>query len=187
MNQIRCIVLIIIYPCKHLKKKKKNETDLGKQAKEFMDKGALVPDDVIIDMVVNRLAQDDAKEKGWLLDGFPRTGAQAEAMAKKGIHPNAVIVLDVSDEALIERVTGRRLGSDGKIYHIKFNPPPEGLEVTQRDDDTAETAGKRIQTYKDNYNAIIVQYKEEIVKKIDGNGAPSDVAVEVIKALTRGE
>ena len=107
-------------------------------------------------------------------------------MTAKGIIPTDVVVLSVSDEALIERVCGRRLGSDGKIYHIKYNPPPEGLEVTQRDDDTEETAGKRIQTYKDNFAPIIAQYAPEIIKTIDGNGAPADVAIEVIKAL-RGE
>jgi adenylate kinase len=95
--------------------------------------GALVPDDVIIGIVKDRLKSSDCKQKGWLLDGFPRTGVQAEAMAKAGIVADKCIFLDVPDEKLIERCEGRRTDpKTGAIYHLKFNPPPNDTEVKKR-------------------------------------------------------
>ena len=100
-------------------------TDLGVRAKEFMDRGDLVPDEVVVGMVVEALDTDKAKSAGWLLDGYPRSASQADAITKEGIIPDAVILLDVPDDILVERVVGRRMDPEtGKIYHLKFNPPP---------------------------------------------------------------
>ena len=103
-------------------------TEVGKLAQEYMSQGKLVPDEVIIGAVKERLAQPDCQQKGWLLDGFPRTGAQAQALVDAGIHADTFIFLDVPDEDLIERVVGRRADPvTGKIYHMKFSPPELSL------------------------------------------------------------
>jgi adenylate kinase len=108
------------------------ESDIGNAAKEFMDRGELVPDNVIIDLVVDRLAQDDCKANGFLLDGFPRTAAQAEALKEAGVEIDAFILMDVPAEVLVERVEGRRLDPEtGKIYHMTFSPP-ENDEIADR-------------------------------------------------------
>jgi len=100
-------------------------TETGKQADGFMKAGQLVPDAVIIAMVKERLDMDDCKKNGWLLDGFPRTGAQAAALEEIGVEPDCVILLEVPDEELIKRVVGRRSDPEtGKIYHMTFFPPP---------------------------------------------------------------
>jgi adenylate kinase family enzyme len=117
-------------------------SELGLRAKEFMDAGKLVPDDLIISMVVARLRQQDVRERGFLLDGFPRTGEQAKALMEAGLGADAFVLLEVPDEVLVERVEGRRSDpQSGKIYHLKFNPP-ENAEVAarlvQRSDDTRE-------------------------------------------------
>ncbi|MFS7981913.1 putative adenylate kinase [Helianthus anomalus] len=118
-------------------------SEIGNQAKEYMNSGRLVPDEVVTTMVIGRLSRDDAKEKGWLLDGFPRSFAQAQSLEKMKI-PDIFIALDVPDEILIDRCVGRRLDPEtGKIYHIK-NFPPETEEVKARlitrADDTEEKA-----------------------------------------------
>ncbi|MFN9942306.1 MAG: nucleoside monophosphate kinase, partial [bacterium] len=120
-----------------------------------MDLGALVPDDLIISIVKARLSRADCRTKGWLLDGFPRTRVQAEALKAAGISPTHFVLLDVPDSILVERCVGRR--SDpvtGKIYHLKYNPPPDDAEVrgrlVHRSDDTEEAMGKRIKMYHDN-------------------------------------
>jgi adenylate kinase len=135
-------------------------SELGMKAKECMDNGALVPDDLIIDIVKSRLAQEDCQEKGWLLDGFPRTGAQAEALKQAGISASHFVLLNVPDDILVERCVGRRSDPEtGKIYHLKFTPPPDDPEVqarlVHRSDDTAEAMGKRIKMYKENVEAVI--------------------------------
>ena len=158
-------------------------TDMGKMAKEYMDKGALVPDDVIIGIVRDRLGSDDCKEKGWLLDGFPRTGVQAEALAKEGIEADKFVLLNVPDDVLIERCVGRR--SDpvtGKIYHLKFNPPPEDKEIqarlVHRSDDTAEAMTSRITMYNNNVQAVKGYYKD-ITKEFDGVGDKMELAAKI--------
>ena len=101
----------------------KEGTPAGLEAKEYMDRGDLVPDSCVVSMVVDALDTPDAKEKGWLLDGYPRSASQADAIAKEGIEPDTFLLLDVPDEMLIERVVGRRLDPEtGKIYHLKFSP-----------------------------------------------------------------
>lgn len=171
-----------------LRAAKKEGTELGKQAASFMDAGKLVPDKLVVDLVKERLAQDDCKESGgFLLDGFPRTQAQAHALRDSGVVPNVLLFLEVPEEILVERVVGRR--SDpvtGKIYHLKFNPPPEDPEVqarlVHRSDDTAEKAKTRIAAFNDNLAAIKGEY-EDIWCRMDGNRSKTDVFADVKKFL----
>merc|ERR1711908_111216 len=141
----------------------KDETEVGKQAQGFMERGELVPDEVIIGIVKDRLDEDDCKECGWLLDGFPRTEAQANALTEAGIVPNKVLYLKVPDEMLIERVVGRRLDPEtGKIYHMTFSPPENdevAARLTQRSDDTAEKAVVRLEQFHKNMEAVEACYK----------------------------
>ena len=114
-----------------LREQVKNGTALGKEAKEYMSKGALVPDSVVIGMVKAKLGEPEVKAKGWLLDGFPRTAAQAKAMADLGITADVFLQLEVPDSVLVERICLRRTDPvTGQIYHLKFNPPP--ADVTSR-------------------------------------------------------
>jgi len=142
-------------------------TDAGKRAKGFMDAGALVPNEVVVDMVKNRLAEQDVVERGWLLDGYPRSGEQAEAIEEAGIRPDCFLLINVPDEVLVERVTGRRSDPEtGAIYHLKFKPPPAEVvdRLVQRSDDTEEMVVPRLKTYHDNVNAVVGYYKDVIVE-----------------------
>ncbi len=129
-------------------------TETGKRAKSFMDAGQLVPDEVILAIVKERLAQPDC-EKGYILDGVPRTLAQAEALEKMGVTFDKVVSLEVSDEAIVERMSGRRVCAQcGAPYHVTANPPEIegkcdacGGELTQRKDDAPETVRRRLQVY----------------------------------------
>jgi len=164
-------------------------SDLGKMAKDFMDKGGLVPDDVMIGIVKSRLAEEDCKSKGWLLDGFPRTGVQAKAMEEAGIEAEKFVLLNVPDEVLVERCVGRRTDPDtGKIYHLKFNPPPADEAVqarlVHRSDDTEEAMGKRIVQYKANVEAIKGFYKP-ITKEFDGVGDKMELAKNVAEFISK--
>lgn len=106
-----------------------------------MDRGDLVPNEVVVDMVKNRLAQPDVAQHGWLLDGYPRSLEQAEAIEAVGIRPDIFLLIDVPDELLVERVVGRRLDPEtGEIYHLQFKPPPADIvdRLTQRSDDTED-------------------------------------------------
>ena len=160
-------------------------TPLGVTAKEFMDAGKLVPDELIIGIVTDRIAQDDCKCRGWLLDGFPRTKAQADALAAEGVSADAFLLLDVPDDILVERVTGRRTDPEtGRIYHTTFNPPPEEIKdrLTQRSDDTAEKIVVRVDAFNDNLASIVDSYKDVMVK-VDGVRAPADVFGSIKAAL----
>lgn len=171
----------------------KNETELGRKAKTYMDQGALVPDDITIAMVLDRLSRPDC-EVGALLDGFPRTLAQAEALdralAEKGVAINGVLNIIVPDELLIERVTGRRLcRTCGEPYHIKFNPPQQegicdkdGGPLYQRDDDTEATVQNRLKAYWDQTSPLIGYYRGKgILVDIDGAQA-IDAVTEALQA-----
>nr|GEV02833.1 adenylate kinase 5, chloroplastic [Tanacetum cinerariifolium] len=161
-------------------------SEIGNQAKEYMNSGRLVPDEVVTAMVIGRLSRADAKEKGWLLDGFPRSFAQAQSLEKMKIRPDVFIALDVPDEILIDRCVGRRLDPEtGKIYHIK-NFPPETEEVKARlitrPDDTEEKVKSRLQIYKQNVEAIVSTYSD-LLKKIDGNRSKDVIFGEISSLL----
>ena len=137
-----------------MRAERKSGSELGQRFDEYMSQGKLVPDGMVIELMEKRLLQEDAKN-GAIFDGFPRTVAQAEALdgllAKLGRKIDKVVVINVTREEIVERITGRRLCKEtGREYHIRYNPPPAGVEVTQRGDDTEETAHKRYDTYEQN-------------------------------------
>jgi len=159
----------------------KEGTPAGLEAKEYMDRGDLVPDSCVVSMVVDALDTPDAKSKGWLLDGYPRSASQADAIAKEGIEPDVFLLLDVPDEKLIERVVGRRLDPEtGKIYHMTFSPPPADIvdRLTQRSDDTEEKAKNRLKVHHSNVEAVVGKYESKL-KNIDGDRAKTEVFDEI--------
>ncbi|KAG6964236.1 hypothetical protein JG688_00007789 [Phytophthora aleatoria] len=136
----------------------RDETSLGKQAQGYMDNGQLVPDELIVGVVLERLAQPDCKARGWLLDGFPRTEAQAQALLAARIIPDCVLALDVPDDEVVKRIAGRRLDPEtGKTYHLEFNPPPPEVadRVIQRSDDTEETVRTRLEQFHAHSKAVV--------------------------------
>lgn len=166
----------------------KNGTELGKQVQEIMAKGGLVPDEVTIKMVIARIKEDDCKS-GFMLDGFPRTRPQAEALDEAltadELSLDAIVFIEAADEVIIERITGRRTDpKTGAIYHIKFNPPPEGVEVTQRTDDTEEAVVERLQKYHAETAPIIPFYESKgLLKSIDGLQTPDQVTADILSVL----
>eukprot|EP00762_Andalucia_godoyi_P001718 ANDGO_07163.mRNA.1 Adenylate kinase len=160
----------------------KRGTELGAKAKAFMEAGKLVPDQIIIDLVLDRLAQTDCRNQGWLLDGFPRTRKQALALSAVGVLPDRFVQLDVPDFLLVERVTGRRTDpATGKIYHMKFSPPDSkevAARLVQRADDNEETVRTRLQEYHKNAKEVLEEYAG-LVKRFDGTGAPDDVFLQI--------
>ncbi|WP_031513864.1 adenylate kinase [Desulfofalx alkaliphila] len=172
-----------------------NGTEMGMKAKEYMDKGALVPDEVVIGMVKDRLQEDDCKE-GFLLDGFPRTVEQAvaldETLKDLNINLDAVINIEVPLDKLMARLTGRRVcKSCGASYHVIFNPPAEegkcnscGGELYQRDDDNEQSVGTRLNAYMEKTQPLIDYYKEKgILKPINGDQEIDKVLEEVLAAV----
>jgi len=161
-------------------------TDVGIQAKDYMDSGNLVPDDVIIGIVRDRLNEDDCKQKGWLLDGFPRTAAQADALAEAGVCVDCFIFLNVADEALVDRVVGRRTDPlTGKIYHMTYSPPEDEditARLTQRSDDTEEKVKVRLAQFHANVDAVKGKYSD-IAIDIDGSAKPTDVTSAISLAI----
>ncbi|XWS73036.1 hypothetical protein CRYUN_Cryun02cG0091400 [Craigia yunnanensis] len=160
-------------------------TEIGNKAKEFMNAGRLVPDEIVTAMVTARLSRQDAKDKGWLLDGYPRSFAQAQSLEELNIRPDIYIVLDVLDEILIDRCVGRRLDPvTGKIYHLKnFLPDSDEIKarLVTRADDTEEKVKSRLETYKQNAAAISSTYTS-IMNKIDGN-RPKEIVFKDIDSL----
>ena len=158
-------------------------TDLGKEAKGYMDAGGLVPDEVIIGLVKERIKEPDC-EKGFLFDGFPRTIPQADAMKTAGVPIDAVVDVDVPDEEIIKRMSGRRAHlASGRTYHVIFNPPKvegkddvTGEPLVQRDDDKEEVVRKRLDVYHDQTEPLIDYYKKW---EASGEaGAPKYIRVE---------
>ena len=168
---------------------------LGKQASEYVRRGELVPDQLIIDLVAERLKEKDC-EKGFVLDGFPRTIAQAqsleEMLKKMGLALNCVLSVQVPHELIVERLSGRRTCKGcSALYHVVFDPPKAagtcnrcGGELFQRDDDSAETISNRLRVY-DNQTAPLVSYYRErgLLKSIDGVGKVEDIGKRMIEAL----
>jgi len=159
-------------------------SELGKQAESCMSQGLLVPDELIIGIVKARLEQSDCAERGWLLDGFPRTQQQAQAMKSAGIVPDVFLALQVPDEVVIERVTGRRLDPEtGKIYHLKFDPPAAEIEnrLIQRADDTEEKIRVRLGQFHQNIAAIESEFSSPT--KVDGNQSKAAVFSQICLAI----
>ena len=173
----------------------KEGTELGKKAKEYMDKGALVPDELVVDLVIDRFAQDDAKD-GYVLDGFPRTIPQAEALdnalQKNGDSVDFAINVDVPDENIVNRMGGRRacVGC-GATYHVKYNAPKvEGIcdvcgkELILRDDDKPETVLNRLSVYHEQTQPLIDYYTNKgIERDVDGTKDMNDVFNDIVAIL----
>lgn len=158
-------------------------TEFGKKAADYMSKGMLVPDDLIISLVRDRLSQDDVQQRGWLLDGFPRTRSQAISLQTAGIIPNVLLVLDVPDSAVIKRIAGRRTDpKTGAVYHIVSNPPPAGLHVIQRADDTEEAIIVRLKLFHSNLHEVLACY-ESVTVCINGNRDKDEVTSEIMEQL----
>ena len=165
-------------------------TELGRMASEYINEGKLVPDDVVVGIVKERLSQEDCK-KGFILDGFPRTTAQAEALRESGIRIDKVLLLDVADEVIVERLSGRRECSKcATPYHIVYKPSPAGDkcpcggELIQRDDDNEQTVKNRIEVYHNQTEPIKEYYeKQGILVVAGGCDAVEDTTKAVFKAL----
>jgi adenylate kinase len=165
----------------------KEHTDLGKQAKAFMDAGDLVPDELIVAMAGDRLGQGDAQD-GFILDGFPRTIEQAQALEQQlsamGRRVTAALLIDVPDEEVIRRLSGRRMCvKAGHSYHVEFDPPKhdsvcdqDGSRLVQRDDDKPEVIENRLRVYHDKTKPLVDYYdKLGLMRRIDGTREPADV------------
>ena len=177
------------------KKKKKNGTELGKKAKTFMDQGLLVPDELVVDLVVDRVAKDDCSN-GYVLDGFPRTIPQAEsldaALEKLGSKVDYAVNVEVPDENIINRMSGRRACvSCGATYHIVHIPTKvEGIcdrcgnELILRDDDKPETVKKRLAVYHEQTQPLIDYYNgKKVLVEVDGTRDMNDVFADIVKIL----
>lgn len=165
-------------------------TELGMMAKKIMDAGGLVSDDIIIGLVKSRIAQPDCR-KGFLFDGFPRTIPQANAMKTAGVPINYVIEIDVSDEEIIRRLSGRRMHpSSGRSYHVIFNPPKTdnvddvtGEPLIQRDDDKEETVRRRLEIYHAQTKPLVEYYSKW--SAAGGQGAPKYVRIAGVGSVER--
>ena len=175
----------------------KHGTDLGKLAKSYMDKGALVPDEVTIGIVRERLQADDVKN-GFLLDGFPRNVSQAEALdnilSENNVKLDAVLDVNVEPQILINRIVGRRICKNcGATFHVEFNKPKKdgicdncGSPLVQRADDTVETAGSRLKVYDDSTAPVLAYYqKQDLLKTVNGDQAVDKVFEDIKNVLAK--
>jgi len=173
-------------------------TPLGRQVQAYMERGELVPDGLTVRMVLERMAQPDCRA-GVILDGFPRTVAQAEALdqalAAQGQQVDAVLLLTVPDEVVLERLTGRRICRNCQApYHVSFNPPAVegrcdrcGGPLYQRDDDREETVRRRLQVYHEQTAPLVSYYRERgLLREVDGRGDVEAVAERLVQALEAG-
>lgn len=162
-------------------------TELGRKAKEYMDAGDLVPDDLVIAVVLERIASDEARD-GFLLDGFPRNREQGEALDRAidrlGRRLTAALLVEVPDEEVVRRLSGRRVSvKSGRVYHVEFDPPKhegrcdvEGSRLVQRDDDKPETVRHRLAVYHENTKPLIAYYERQgILRRFDGGRPPTEV------------
>lgn len=166
----------------------KSGTELGKAAKKIMDEGGLVSDEIIMGMVKERITEDDCKN-GFLFDGFPRTLAQADALKDGKVFVDAVVEIDVPDEEIIKRMSGRRVHlASGRTYHVVFNPPKTaglddetGEPLIQRDDDKEETVKARLKVYHDQTEPLIAYYSTWAAQ--GGEGAPKYIKIHGIGSV----
>ncbi|GGY76026.1 adenylate kinase [Marinobacter zhanjiangensis] len=177
----------------------KSGSELGKKVQAVMDSGALVSDDIIIALIEERVQQDDCRN-GYLLDGFPRTIPQAEALKDQGIHIDYVVEIAVDDEEIVERLAGRRVHpASGRIYHQKYDPPREpgkddetGEPLVQREDDEEDTVRRRLRVYHEQTEPLVGYYQEWAKKepdqapeyvRVDGVGSMDDIREQILAKL----
>jgi len=173
----------------------REETDLGRAAKEYMDRGDLVPDEVIVGAIGERIDSPEAAD-GFILDGFPRTAPQAEALAEKlsemGRELTAVLLIDAGDDEVVRRLGGRRTCvENGHVFHVDFNPPKQegvcdvdGSELVVRDDDKPEVIRHRLEQYHAKTAPLIDHYdRQSQLRRIDGASSPDEVADEIRRTL----
>jgi adenylate kinase len=169
----------------------RDETALGKSAKEYMDRGDLVPDELIVGIIVERIDSEEARQ-GFILDGFPRTTPQAEALdaklAELGRAVSSVLLIDVSDDDVVRRLGGRRTcEAEGHVYHVEFNPPKvegvcdiDGSPLIIRDDDKPEVIRKRLATYHEKTEPLVAYYEAKgVLERVDGAREPSEVTADL--------
>jgi adenylate kinase len=164
----------------------REQNELGRKAKEYMDRGDLVPDDVIVAVIVERIARSEADD-GFILDGFPRTRVQAEALdaevERVGRSLTGTIFIDVSDEEVLRRLSGRRTCPNGHIFHVEFDPPKQedvcdicGEPLAVRDDDKPDVVSNRLEHYHRDTEPLVGYYDERgLLHRIDGTAAPEEV------------
>ncbi|MBK6685255.1 MAG: adenylate kinase [Deltaproteobacteria bacterium] len=182
-----------------LRQAQREGTALGLEAKGYMNAGQLVPDALMVNLIRERLAQPDA-QKGFVLDGFPRTVAQAEALdgmlRTTGTELSAVVVMDVPDEAIVERITGRRsCKACSAVFHVRFSPPKQAgvcdrcgaSALYQREDDTEDKVRVRLKAFADQTSQVIPYYQRQgLVTRLNGLGTPEDVYAAIVKAVGAG-
>jgi adenylate kinase len=165
----------------------KEESELGRQAKEYMDRGDLVPDDLICGVIMERVDSAEAAD-GFLLDGFPRTVGQAnilkEALEKRDRRLTAALLIEVADDEVLRRLTGRRICTkNGHLYHVEFDPPKnegvcdqDGSKLVQREDDKPETVKHRLDVYHEQTQPLVEYYEDVgVLRRFDGKRAPAEV------------
>ena len=173
----------------------RDETELGRTAKEYMDRGDLVPDEVIVGVIAERIDSSEARD-GFILDGFPRTTPQAEALDAKlgelGRAVTAVVLIDVADDEVVRRLGGRRTcEANGHVFHVEFEPPKQegvcdidGSELIVRDDDKPEVIRKRLETYHEKTEPLVSYYdSRSVLRRIAGEAPPQEVAEEIRRTL----
>lgn len=173
----------------------RDETELGRTAKEYMDRGDLVPDDVIVGVIAERIDSSEALD-GFILDGFPRTTPQAEALdaklAELGRAVSGVVLIDVSDDEVVRRLGGRRTCTEnGHVFHVEFDPPKQegvcdvdGSELIVRDDDKDDVIRKRLETYHEKTEPLVSYYdSRSVLRRIAGEAAPDEVADQIRRTL----
>lgn len=179
-----------------MRAERKSGSDLGKQFDEYMSAGKLVPDGLVLDLILKRLTQDDAKN-GAIFDGYPRTVAQAESLdallEKLDRRIDKVVSLDLPMDVIVERVTGRRVCLDcGQTYHVRYSPPPQngeciscgGTKIVQRSDDTEEVVRKRYEEYKAKTEPVLAHYEAKgVVKGVEGVGSLEEVTERIKEAI----
>ena len=169
-----------------LREARSEGTELGRKAQEYMERGDLVPDEVVIGIALERLSADDARD-GFLLDGFPRTVPQADALAEEmgriGRRITAVLLVEVPDDVIVQRISGRRVSKAGRTYHVDFDPPKhegrcdvDGTPLAQREDDRPDVVSARLAKYHEATHPLIDYYeKQGLLRRFDGSRSPVEV------------
>ena len=171
-----------------MRAERKSGSDLGKKFDSFMSAGKLVPDELVLELIQKRLQREDA-QKGAIFDGYPRTEPQAEALdqvlAQLGRKLAKVVLIDVPENDIVDRITGRRVDpASGQTYHLRYNPPPPGVEVTQRKDDTEVGVRTRYEGYKKKTEPGLPYYeKSGLLAKVDGVGSLDEVTERIKGAI----